>query len=153
MRALQTVLQKETWRIALNKYGAATGTTVSVYAVPGTLVLGPVNPTPLFETVNVGRPTPAMFTDCIQQCLTTKDTPIVVEDHGVAVIGTRLAVGEETLGVLVVCTVESDSAMQYHAACPKQRQSLSCWKLPFEKNWSLALVPARCARKMFGVHA
>ena len=51
---LHTVFQADAWRVALERYGAATGTTVAVYDAPGRPVLGPVHRTPLFEAVNRG---------------------------------------------------------------------------------------------------
>jgi signal transduction histidine kinase/ActR/RegA family two-component response regulator len=101
MPALRTIIQAEAWRVALEKYGAATGTTAGVYEAPAVLILGPVHPTPVFEAVSRGLPDPAMFSDCVRQCLAQRDTSIIIDDHGVAVIGIRLTVAGEAIGAVV----------------------------------------------------
>jgi signal transduction histidine kinase len=101
MRTVQSVLEPETWRVALEKYGAATGTTLCVYAVPELAILGPVHLTPFFETANLGRPDPPMFTACARDCLARGDSPVIVEDEGVAVMCSRLRLGEEIIGMVV----------------------------------------------------
>jgi len=101
MALLQTLLQADAWRVALEKYGAATGTAVSVYEVPDRLILGPIHPTAFSEAVNKARQEPAMFAACVRQCLARPETPVIIEDQGVAVIGTRLALSGEAIGVVV----------------------------------------------------
>jgi signal transduction histidine kinase/ActR/RegA family two-component response regulator len=101
MPALHTVLRPDAWRIALEKYGASTGTTVGVYESPAVLALGPVHATPTFEAVGRGRPDPAMFSDCVRQCLPQRDTPIIIEEDGVAVFGIGLNLAGEAVGAVV----------------------------------------------------
>src|SRR5712691_4993128 len=101
MPALRTVFQAEAWRVALEKYGAAMSMTVGVYELPAVLILGPVHPTLIFEAVNLGREGPTMFADCVRQCMVQTDTPTIIDDYGVAVIGISLTVAGETLGALV----------------------------------------------------
>jgi hypothetical protein len=101
MPALQSVLRPDAWRSALEKYGASTGTTVGVYEGPAVLALGPVHATPTFEAVHRGRPDPAMFSDCVRQCLPNRDTPVILEEDGVAVFGIGLNLAGEAIGAVV----------------------------------------------------
>jgi signal transduction histidine kinase/ActR/RegA family two-component response regulator len=98
--ALRTVFQAETWRVALERYGAATGTTVAVYETPERLILGPVYPTPLFETMNRGRDATAMFSAGVRDCLAQND-PVVIEEHGVALVASSLRLGDQVVGAVV----------------------------------------------------
>ena len=99
--SLQTVFQAEAWRVALDKYGAATGTTVNVYDASERLILGPVHPTPLFGAVNRGRDDPAMFMVCARDSRVRTDSPVVIEDEGVAVVGHGLSLNGEAIGMVV----------------------------------------------------
>jgi signal transduction histidine kinase/ActR/RegA family two-component response regulator len=111
---LHTVIQPDAWRVALEKYGGATGMTVAVYEAPATPILGPVHSTPFFEAVNGGREAPVMFADCVRACLAQNDIPVIVEDHGVAVIGVRLMLGGAAVGAVVAgygLTAFPDEAM------------------------------------------
>jgi signal transduction histidine kinase/CheY-like chemotaxis protein len=101
MPALQAVMQADVWRVALEKYGAATGTTVGVYEAPAALVLGPVCPTSLFEAVDRGAPAPPMFGDCLRQSLAQPNTPTLIEEDGVAVIGSGLTLAGNVVGAVV----------------------------------------------------
>jgi len=94
-------VQSEAWRIALEKYGAATGLTVAVYENPMVLVLGPIHPSMLFEAVNVGHDLPAMFAECVHACLSERKVPAVLEHEGVAVIGAPLTIDDERIGTVV----------------------------------------------------
>jgi signal transduction histidine kinase len=98
--ALQTVFQAEAWGAALEKFGAATGTTIAVYEAPVRLMLGPVHPTSLFETVNREREDPVMFSACAQACLSA-DSPVVTEEHGVAAIAACLRLDGQAVGAVV----------------------------------------------------
>jgi signal transduction histidine kinase/ActR/RegA family two-component response regulator len=101
MPLLGSIVQSEAWRVAFEKYGAATGLTVSVYEPPALLSLGPVHPSELFEAINLGRDVPAMFTDCVQRCLSEQTLPVFMEHDGVAVIGIRLTLAGENIGAVV----------------------------------------------------
>jgi len=111
---LRTVVQPDGWRVALEKYGGATGMSVAVYEAPETPILEPVHSTPLFEAVNAGRDAPAMFAECVHACLAQKDIPVIIEDHGVAVIGVRLILAGAAVGAVVAgygLTAFPDEAM------------------------------------------
>jgi signal transduction histidine kinase/ActR/RegA family two-component response regulator len=101
MRGLRNVFQPEAWRVALEKYGAATGTTLCVYEAPDVMILGPLHPTALFESAKLGRHDPALFAACVRDCLARSGSPVIVEDQGVAVIGSRLCLGGEVIGAVV----------------------------------------------------
>ena len=111
---LRTVIQSDAWRVALEKYGGATGTTVAVYEAPAIPILGPVHSTPLFDTLNVGRDAPVMFAECVYECLEQNTIPVITEDHGVAVIGVRLMLAGTAVGAVVAgygLTAFPDEAM------------------------------------------
>jgi signal transduction histidine kinase/ActR/RegA family two-component response regulator len=101
MGALHTLIEPATWRVALEKFGAATSLTIAVYESPPRRILGPMHATPLFEVINRDRPDPPLFTECARECLATRDSPVIVEDHGVAVIGSTLRGGDEVVGAVV----------------------------------------------------
>ena len=101
MPALHAVIRPDAWRIALEKYGASTGTTVGVYESPAVMALGPVHATPTFEAMHDDRPDRAMFSDCVRQCLLQRDTAVIMEQDGVAVFGIALNVAGEVIGAVV----------------------------------------------------
>jgi signal transduction histidine kinase/ActR/RegA family two-component response regulator len=101
MPALRAIIRPDAWSLGLEKFGAATGLTVGVYEPSGLLILGPINATPLFEAINLGCDVPAMFTECVRQCLSERTLPVLMEHDGVAVIGTRLTSGGEEIGAVV----------------------------------------------------
>lgn len=101
MPALLGVIQREAWQVALERYGAATMTTVGVYEAPALQILGPIHPTPLFESVNLEQRAPPMFMECVRRCLSPGEAPVIIEDHGVAVIGIRMARGGTPIGAVV----------------------------------------------------
>ena len=101
MPALHAVIRPDAWRIALEKYGASTGTTVAVYESPAVMTLGPVHATSTFEAMHGDRPDRAMFSDCVQQCLQQRDTPVILEEDGLAVFGIGLNLGGEVIGAVV----------------------------------------------------
>jgi signal transduction histidine kinase/ActR/RegA family two-component response regulator len=101
MPALHAVIRPDAWRIALEKYGASTGTTVGVYESPAVMTLGPVHATSTFKAMHGDRSDPAMFSDCVRQCLPQRDTPVILEEDGVAVFGIGLNLGGEVIGAVV----------------------------------------------------
>jgi two-component system, sensor histidine kinase len=98
---LGTVFQAEAWQVALEKYGAATGTTVAVYETSERLILGPLHSTPLFEAMNRRDHDPVMFTACVRECLAGDNSPVVIEEHGVAVIASRLHLSGQAVAAVV----------------------------------------------------
>jgi signal transduction histidine kinase/CheY-like chemotaxis protein len=101
MGALQGLIEPEAWQIALDKFGAATGLTIGVYESPSRLILGPVHATPLFEAITQGGRDPALFRACTDECLATPDSPVILDDLGVAVVGSPLRRGDEVVGAVV----------------------------------------------------
>jgi len=101
MGALPTLIEPEAWHVALEKFGAATNLTIGVYESPPRRVLGPLHATPLFEVLNRGRPDPPLFSECTRECLATRASPIILEEHGVAVIGSALREDDEVVGAVV----------------------------------------------------
>jgi signal transduction histidine kinase/ActR/RegA family two-component response regulator len=100
--ALHSIIQTEAWRLALEKYGAATGLTVVVFESPEHLILGPIHSTVLFEAIAREQDAPPMFLECVRQCLCQNTTtPTIVDDNGVAVLGIRLSLAGQEIGAVV----------------------------------------------------
>ena len=92
------------WSEALEKYAAVTHLTVQLYDTDERLISAPVHPTALFELFTPAQHDLGIFAACIRRCLTQPELPssVVVEDrHGLAVVGTAVTLGGETVGVAV----------------------------------------------------
>src|SRR5262245_26108206 len=99
-----TLFNGAAWKPALEKYGAVTHLTVSVYDRDAVLVYGPVHPTPLFELFDQHGYEPGILAQCARQCLThTEHRPAVVvaPSCGMAVVGTSLELGGHVVGAAV----------------------------------------------------
>jgi signal transduction histidine kinase/CheY-like chemotaxis protein len=128
---LSTIIRADAWRAALEKYGGATGTTIAVYAAPESPMLGPVHATPLFETMSHGREAPAMFTECVRECLASKNIPVILENRGVAVIGVGLRLAGAAVGAVVAgygLTTFPDEAMVRRFAQGHGLAMLPVWR-------------------------
>src|SRR5262245_60233884 len=90
------------WIPALEKYGAATQLTVQVYDQSGTLVVGPISPTPLFTLLTAGQLT-SRFSQCARECLVSSETSSVMlsKGGGLAVVGTPLRLDDTLMGAAV----------------------------------------------------
>jgi signal transduction histidine kinase len=101
MGALHGLIEPEGWVGALEKFGAATDMAISVYESPDHRILGPVHSTRFFEATSQGRRDPPLFSECARDCLAQPSSAVIVEDHGVAVIGSALRRGDEVIGAVV----------------------------------------------------
>jgi signal transduction histidine kinase len=101
MGTLQTLIEPEAWHIALEKFGAATGFTIVVYEPPSCSILGPVHVTPVFEAIQRDGRDPALFRECARACVAAPEPPVILDDLGVAVVGSPLRRGDEVLGAVV----------------------------------------------------
>ena len=90
----------DTWTDALDKYGAVTRLTTVIYNPALGRVLGPVHATALFEAVSgVDHP---LFVECARRCVEDDAGPLsTIERRGMGVIGCRLTVNGELVGVVV----------------------------------------------------
>ena len=101
MGALRTLIEPAAWHTALEKFGAATGLTIVVYDSSSRRVLGPVGTTPLFEAIHRDGREPALFSECASTCFTTADSAVILDDHGVALVGGPLRRGDVVVGAVV----------------------------------------------------
>ena len=101
--ARQGLFDVGTWLPALEKFGAVTHLTVTVYAQDG-IVCGPVHSTPLFELFGRHGYEPGILRECARTCLAQAvDRPAVVvaPQYGLAVVGTSLVLDGEVVGAAV----------------------------------------------------
>ena len=74
---------------------------IGVYDSPSRCVLGPVHATPLFEAIHRDGRKPALFPECARACFATADSGVILDDHGVALVGSPLRRGDEVVGAVV----------------------------------------------------
>jgi signal transduction histidine kinase len=126
---LESLLQIEAWRVALDKFGAATRLTAAVYNRSNDLILGPIRPTAVFEAASGSRPT--LLLECARRCLEHEEiAPVIVEQSGIAVVGNRLAAEGETVG-----TVVAGYALTAFPSETAVRQFALNTKVPFAPLW------------------
>ena len=83
----EPLLELAAWAPALEKYGAVVTLTVELYDSAGSLVCGPVFPTPLFELVE-SNGSPGEFAECASRCLAqTGDEVVLHADDGITILG------------------------------------------------------------------
>jgi signal transduction histidine kinase/CheY-like chemotaxis protein len=129
------VFQLDRGRAALEKYAVVNHLTVQVYGADGRPVTEAVNPTPLFDLFARGAG-PGMFAICARQCLSLSDpsSPVVIEEqHGLAVVGTTLALAGEVAGAAV-----AGYALTTHLSDREVVRLARDCQLPFDDVWAVA---------------
>ena len=129
-----SVFQLDRGRAALEKYAAANHLTVQVYGADGRPLTEAVNPTPLFDLFARGDGT-GMFATCARQCLSPSDprSPVIIEEqHGLAVVGTTLALAGETAGAAV-----AGYALTTHLSYREVVRLARDYRLPFDDVWAV----------------
>lgn len=116
------------WRPALERYGAVTHLTVSLYDTNQRLVGDPLPSTPLFECFRRYGYEPGILSDCARQCLQQPSSARAVHlsrSYGLAAVGTPLAVDGEIVGAAVAgyalvdfCRSSSVAALAHQAGIP-----------------------------------
>ena len=92
------------WQPALEKFGAVTHLSVALYGADGQIVCGPVPATPLFSVFAQHGYDPGVYAECVRTCLaqTIRRPPVIIApQHGLAVVGTSLMLGDEIVGAAV----------------------------------------------------
>ena len=97
----EPLLELAAWAPALEKYGAVVTLTVELYDSAGSLVGGPVFPTPLFEFV-ASNGAPSEFAECASRCLAQTGNEIVLHaDDGITLLGVPLRLDNKIVGAAV----------------------------------------------------
>ncbi len=100
----QGLFDSGTWSAALEKYGAATALTVTVYGLNGQIACGPLHRTPLFDLFTRHGYEPGILAECARRCLAqARERPAVVvaPEYGLAVVGTSLVLDGEIVGAAI----------------------------------------------------
>lgn len=98
------IFESGLWRPALESYARAAQMSVQLFDAGGRVVLGPVNPTPIFQLFAEKGYDPGLFAKCARRCLAqAADRPAVLvsEFYGLTVIGTSLVLDGELVGAAV----------------------------------------------------
>lgn len=99
-----TLFRAAVWMPAMEKFGAVTHLTVTVYDRDAGQVFGPVPSTRLHAFFEVHGYEPQLMQTCAVKCLTQPDdlTPVVLADaSGLAVVGTAVSLDGEVVGAAV----------------------------------------------------
>ena len=124
------------WGPALQKYGAVTHLTVTLYNVDERIVGGPAPQTPLFALFDEYGYTPGILTECARHCLAqTTDRPAVIvgSSYGFGVVGTSLLLEEKIVGAAVAgCALVEFTQSTAIASLARQAG------VPFHRLWDIA---------------
>lgn len=128
---VETLFNSAAWTTALEKYGAVTNLTVTVYDGAGAVVCGPIHRTPLFELFDEHGYHPGILQECARQCLaqtTQRPAVMVAPSSGIGVVGTSLVldgtiVGAAVAGYVLVdfCSSSTIEVLAHEALVPFRR--------------------------------
>lgn len=98
------LFESDLWKTALESYASAAQLSVQLFDGGGRVVLGPVNPTPIFQLFTERGYDPGLFAKCARQCLAQaagRPAVLVSESYGLTVIGTSLVLEGKIVGAAV----------------------------------------------------
>lgn len=127
----------DAWRQALDKFGAVTRLTVTVYESDGRVVLQGVPSTPLFALFEEHGYVPDILAECARRCLAqgeSRPAVIVAPSYSLAVIGTSLLLEGRIVGAAVAGYALVDFVRP--AAIEGVARASG---IPFKRLWSVAL--------------
>lgn len=98
------LFSSDLWKRALESYAHAAHLTIKLFAADGHVVLGPINPTPLFTLFEERQYDPGIFDTCARLCLeqTADQSAVLTSDvYGLAAVGTSLVLEGKVVGAAV----------------------------------------------------
>ena len=127
----------DTWHPALEKFGAVTRLTVTLYAEDGHAVLRGVPSTPLFALFEEHGYVPGILAECARQCLEqgeSRPAVVIAPSYSLAVVGTSLMLEGRIIGAAVAGFALVDFLR------PSSIEGLArASGIPFRRLWSVAL--------------
>lgn len=125
------------WNSALDKFGAVTHLSVSLYGADGQIIGGPAPVTPLYAVFQEHGYDPGIFTECVRQCLAQsidrRPAVIVAPASGLAVVGTSLVID----GAIVGAAVAGYAVVDFSTSVGVTRLARE-GNLPFQQLWEVA---------------
>lgn len=124
------------WSAALDKFGAVTHLSVSLYGADGQILGAPSPVTPLYAVFQEHGYDPGVFAECVGQCLAQsvdhRPAVIVTRPSGLAVVGTSLLID----GAIVGAAVAGYAVIDFCESVAVARLARD-GGVPFQRLWDL----------------
>ena len=125
------------WSSALDKFGAVTHLSVSLYGADGQMIGVPGPVTPLYAVFLEHAYDPGLFADCVRQCLAQsvdhRPAVVVAPRSGLAVVGTSLVID----GAIVGAAVAGYAVVDFCDSVAVARLARD-GGVPFQRLWDVA---------------